>query len=189
MEKKDVPVFIEGENIFLLPQSSEHVNLYVKWINDPKVRKYSRNILPLRVDDTKTWFEPQEGRVRNFIVFEIWHKKDKKPIGNTMLTDIDWVNGWANVGMTIGEPDYWNKNIATETTELIIEYAFNELNLHKLHGGVIVDNIGSWTVAEKTGFILEGIHKDDLFVDGKYVDVKTYRLLKEEWKMKNKMTN
>ena len=181
MKEKDIPVFIEGETILLLPQSSEHVNLYIKWINDPKVRKYSRNIFPLRVEDTKRWFEPQEGRVHNIIVFEIWHKKDNKPIGTTLLTDIDWVNGWANVGMTIGEPDYWNKNIATEATELIIEYAFNELNLHKLHGGVIVDNIGSWIVAEKTGFTLEGIHKDDLFVDGKHVDVKTYRLLKEEW--------
>ena len=180
-EGKEVPVFIEGERICFLPHSSEHINLYIKWINDPKVRKYSRNVIPVRIDDAKKWFEPQEGRVRNFIVFEIWHKKDKKPVGNTFLTDIDWINGWANVGMTIGEPNYWNKNIATEATELIIEYAFNELNLNKLHGVVIVDNIGSWKVAEKTGFKFEGIHKDELFVDGKYVDVKTYGLLKDDW--------
>jgi RimJ/RimL family protein N-acetyltransferase len=181
MEEEDTPVFIEGEYINLLPQSSEHINIYVKWVNNPKVRKYSRNIIPVRVEDMKKWLEPEEGRIKDFIAFEIWHKKDNKLVGNTFVTDINWLNGWANVGMTIGEPDYWNKNIATEATKLIIEYAFNELNLHKLHGGVIVDNIGSWTVAEKTGFIFEGIRKDDLFVDGKHVNVKTYRLLKEEW--------
>jgi len=182
MEKQEIPLFIEGQNVYLIPQSSERVNLYIKWINDPKVRKYSRNILPITVDDAKGWFEPQEGRVRNFIVLEIWHKKDNKPVGHTFLTDIDWVNGWANVGMTIGEPDYWNKNIATEVTDLIIEYAFSELNLHKLHAGAIVANIGSWTVAEKRGFTFEGIRKDELFVDGEYVDVKTYYLLKDEWR-------
>jgi RimJ/RimL family protein N-acetyltransferase len=181
MEEQEIPVFIEGLNVYLIPQSSERVDLYVKWINNPKVRIYSRNILPIRIDDAKEWFKPQEGRVRNFIVFEIWHKNDNKPVGHTMLTDINWVNGWANVGMTIGEPDYWNKSIATEVTELICEYAFNELSLHKLQAGAAVQNVGSWTVAEKKGFIFEGIQKDEMFLDGKYVDVKIYRLLKEDW--------
>ncbi|NVM35622.1 MAG: GNAT family N-acetyltransferase [Candidatus Lokiarchaeota archaeon] len=181
MEQKEVPIFIDGENICFLPQSSDHIDLYVKWLNDPKVRKYSRNIIPVRVENAKRWFEPRERGMTNFLALEIWHKKDKKPIGNIFLTDIDWVNGWANVGLTIGEPDYWNKNIATEATELILEYAFTELNLHKLHGGVIFDNIGSWTVAEKTGFSLEGIQKHEFFVDGEFLDVKKYCILKEDW--------
>ena len=185
-ENEEVPIFIDGENISFLPQSSDHIDLYVKWINDPRVRKYSRNIVPVRVENVKKWFEPRERGMSNFLGFEIWHKKDKKTIGNVMLTDINWVNGWANVGLTIGEPDYWNKNIATEATELILEYAFNELNLHKLHGGVIVDNIGSWTVAEKTGFILEGIEKHVFFVDGEYLDVKKYRILKGDWLTRKK---
>ncbi|MFW9828847.1 MAG: GNAT family N-acetyltransferase [Candidatus Thorarchaeota archaeon] len=181
MEKQDIPIFIEGENVSLKPQSSDHINLYVKWLNDPKVRIYSRNFLPIGVDDAKKWFEPQEGRTKNFFVLEIWHKKDKKPIGNAFLTDVNWINGWANVGMTIGEPDYWNKNLATEATKLVIEYAFNELSLHKLHGGAIVQNVGSWTVAEKIGFTFEGIREDEFYVDGNYVDVKIYGLLREDW--------
>ncbi len=181
MEEKEVSIFIDGENICLLPQSSDHIDLYVKWLNDPKVRKYSRNFIPVRVENVKKWFEPRERGIPNFIGFEIWHKKEKKPIGQCGLGLINWVNGWANVGLTIGEPDYWNKNIATEATELILEYAFNELNLHKLHGGVIVDNIGSWNIAEKTGFILEGIQKHESFVDGEFRDLKKYRILKEDW--------
>ncbi|MFX1387670.1 MAG: GNAT family N-acetyltransferase [Promethearchaeota archaeon] len=180
-EGKEVPVFIEGESICFLPHNSEYINLYVKWINDPKVRKYAREIVPARVDDAKKWFEPSERGMPDFIGFVIWHKKDKKPIGTAELSLINWVNGWANVGILIGEPAYWGKNIATEATKMLVEYAFNELNLNKLQGGAAVENIGSWSVAEKIGFVIEGIQKHEMYVDGKYVDEKTYRLLKDDW--------
>ena len=180
-EGKEVPVFIEGERICFLPHSSEHINLYIKWINDPKVRKYARDIVPIRVEDAKRWFEPSERGISDYVGFEIWHKEDKKPIGFIGLGSIDWINGSANVGISIGEPAYWNKNIATEATKLLIDYAFNELNLNKLQAGVAIENIGSWSVAEKIGFVFEGIQKHEMYVDGKYVDEKTYRMLKEDW--------
>ena len=180
-EGKEVPVFIEGETIYFIPHNSEYINLYVKWFNDPKVRKYAREIVPIRVDDAKKWFEESERGTPNYIGFVIWHKKDMKPIGVIGLGLIDWVNGWANVGLSIGEPAYWNKNIATEATELLIEYAFNELNLNKVRGGAAVENVGSWSVAKKLGFKFEGIGKQEMYVDGKYLDEKRYCLLREDW--------
>ncbi|MFW9971180.1 MAG: GNAT family N-acetyltransferase [Candidatus Odinarchaeota archaeon] len=185
-EKKEIPVFIEGRNISLVPQNSDHINIYVKWSNDPKVRKLARWETPRTVEDVKNWFEPREGRNPMFIVFEIWHKKDKKPIGQVGLSWIDWINGWANAFAYIGEPEYWSQGITTEATQLLIEYAFNELNLNKLQGGAAVENVGSWSVAEKVGFKFEGIRKNEMYVGGKYLDVKTYRISKEDWiKSKN----
>ncbi|MHA2130715.1 MAG: GNAT family N-acetyltransferase, partial [Promethearchaeota archaeon] len=165
---------------------SNHADLYVKWKNDPIVRKYARNVIPQTLDEQKKRFERKPVRVPDHISFEIWHKIDKKPIGMIGLGHIDWVNGWANGYAQIGEKDYWNKNIATEATKLLIEYAFNELNLHKIHGGVAIENIGSWSVAEKLGFTLEGIERDEFYVDGKYIDNKTYCILKEDWERRNR---
>jgi ribosomal-protein-alanine N-acetyltransferase len=181
MENKEVPVFIEGKIISFTPQCSENVELYSKWMNNPKVRRYARWEMPRTVEDIKRWFEPREGRVQRFVGFEMWHNKDNKPIGQCGLAMIDWINGWANAWLYIGEPDYWNKNIATEATEMLVEYAFGELNLHKLQGGAAVENVGSWSVAEKIGFKYNGIVKDEMFVDGKYRSVKTYGILKEDW--------
>ncbi len=180
-EEKEVPVFIEGKEICFAVQDSDNIKLYAKWLNDPRVRRFARWETPRRIEDFKRWFEPTKGRVPNFVVFEIWHKKDKKLIGQCGLGWIDWINGWANVFLFIGEPEYWGKNIATEATELLVEYAFNELNLNKLQGGAAVDNIGSWSVAEKVGFKFEGIRKGEMYVNGKYVDGKIYHISKEDW--------
>ena len=193
MEKKDVLKenqdseafpFIKGKTIYLCPRTSKHVNLYIKWKNDPKVRIYSRNVIPRTIDEQKKRFETRGNKLPEHISFEIWHIKANRPIGVTGLNHIDWVNGWANANLLIGEPDYWGQNIATEATELLAEYAFNELNLNKLHGGAAVENIGSWTVAEKVGFVFEGIIKDEMYVNGKYVDGKSYHLLKDDWLQK-----
>jgi len=179
--EEEVPVFIDGKIICFIPINLDHIKFFAKWMNNPRARKYARNEAPLTVEELKKWFEPREGRIGRFIAFELWHKKDKKPIGQVGLAWIDWINGWANSFISIGEPEYWGQNIATEATELLIEYAFNELNLNKLHGRVCVENIGSWSVAEKMGFQFEGITKDDFYVDGKYLDAKNYCLLKEDW--------
>ncbi len=180
-EDKEVPVFIDGKIISLIPPNSEDINLYLKWLNHPKVRKFARWVIPVTSDDIKKWFEPQEGRIPRNIAFELWHKKDKRPIGEVGLSGIDWVNGWANIFLFIGEPEYWGKDIATEGARMIIEYAFNELNLNILQAGAAVENISSWSVAEKIGFKYRGLEKNDLFIDGKYIDGKLYRLSKEDW--------
>lgn len=182
--EKDSPEvfpFIKGKIIDLCPGNSKNAKLYIKWKNNPSVRKYSRNVFPRTLEEQKKRFERKDERFREHISLDIWHKKEKKLIGNVGLGHIDWVNGWANASAQIGEPEYWNKNIATEATELLIEYAFNELNLNKLHGGICVKNIGSWTVAGKTGFKFEGIRKHGMYIDGEYLDSKTYCLLKEDW--------
>ncbi|MCK4381627.1 MAG: GNAT family N-acetyltransferase [Candidatus Lokiarchaeota archaeon] len=181
---EDVPEvfpFIRGKTIDLCSRNSKYAKLYAKWKNNPKVRKYSRNVIPRSLEQEKKRFERRGERFKDTISLDIWHKKDKKPIGECGLGWINWVNGWANTFLSIGEPEYWNKNIATEATELLVEYAFNELNLNKLQGGAAVENIGSWRVAEKVGFKFEGIQKANMYVNGKYHDGKTYCILKEDW--------
>jgi len=184
LEEKEVFTFIEGNTVDFVPCNSDNIGLYAKWINNPKVRKYSRNELPLTIEEVrKRYFPPEEkeNSWRETIAFEVWHKKDEKIIGVTGLSHIKWITGWANAFLMIGEVSYWNQNIATDATKMLLKYGFDELNLHKISAGIAVDNEGSWRVAEKTGFIFEGIVKHDFYVDGRYLDGKKYYYLKEDW--------
>ena len=179
--------FIQGETVDLVAMNPDHIELYNRWVNDPRVRRYSRNPLPRSIEEQKKWlFREQEGQREN-VLFEVWHKKDKRPIGTGGLGRINWLYRNANIFLVIGEPDYWNQNLGSEASQLIIEYGFNELNLHKIYAGVFSPNKGSLRCAEKDGFIFEFVETEVCYVDGEYVDSHRFRLLKEEWlKRKNK---
>ena len=181
MASKNNFTFIQGEIIDLVPLNSEHINLYVKWENNPNVRIYARNIIPRTAEDMKKFFEPSKDKIKNEINFEIWHKKTNKPIGYGVVTEIDWYAQKAFLGLNIGEPEYWGQKIGEEATRLMVEYAFNELNMYKIYAGINSANIGSWRCAEKNGFTREAIFKKNSYVNGKYYDTFFYSLFKEDW--------
>lgn len=53
-------------------------------------------------------------------------------------------------------PNQWKKGYATEALERVIQFAFDDYNLHRIQAGCAVDNIGSICVLEKVGMIKEG---------------------------------
>jgi len=181
MENNDIHPFIKGINIDLSPQNSENVKLYTKWVNDPDVRQYGRNETPVTVEDQKKFIEPQDVRFKEKFYFDIWHRKDKKIIGFIGFEEIDYISRKGIIGFIVGEKDYWGQNICTEAVELITEYGFNELNLHKMVALTFSPNKGSQRVLEKNNYTLESVLKDDEYVDGLYVDTLIYRILKDDW--------
>lgn len=188
-EKKkedDIFPFIEGERIDLIAQSSKWVNLFCKWENDPRVRHLARHDMPTIPEDIKSWFEPpSEQGVREAIFFVIFHKEDKKPIGTIGFFWINWINRNAFISAIIGEPEYWGKGLVGEAAKLLIRYGFTELNFHKICAGVYNPNQRSLRAAEKLGFKEEVVGRDELFVDGEYVDMHQFAIFKNEWMDKN----
>ena len=186
-EEDEVFPFIEGENIDLVAGNSKWANLLCKWMNDPKVRHYARNAWPLSLEEINKWFEPPPDQgMRDFVVFTIYHKKDKKPIGSIGFNRINWLNRNANMFWSIGEVEYWGRGIITEAGKLLIKYGFTELNFHKIYAGVFSPNNRSLRVAEKLGFKEEAVLKEEVFVDGVYVDAHKLGLLKKDWIEQNK---
>nr|WP_293992217.1 GNAT family protein [uncultured Fusobacterium sp.] len=68
------------------------------------------------------------------------------------------------------DKDYINKGIMTSATNLIIDFAFNNLKLHRIEGNVMPKNKASLRVLEKCGFINEGISKYYLNINGIWED-------------------
>lgn len=62
------------------------------------------------------------------------------------------------------------KGYTTEAAKLIVDYGFNELDLHRIEAGVMPHNIGSIRVLEKAGFHKEGIAVKNVKINGKWED-------------------
>ncbi len=93
--------------------------------------------------------------------------------------DIDEQFGTAEVGYFFA-PDAWGNGYATAAVERVVDYAFEELRLHRVHARVFAFNEGSARVLEKVGFEREGVLREAAYMHGEYVDELRYGLLEPE---------
>lgn len=79
-------------------------------------------------------------------------------------------------------PKYWGKGYASEAARLMCKFAFDEMHAEVLEMCHIDDNIRSEHVVKSCGFTYEGtLKKYKVMYDKRIVDVKLYRLTKEEY--------
>jgi ribosomal-protein-alanine N-acetyltransferase len=108
-----------------------------------------------------------EGQV---YAFGIFLKATDKLIGDISLTQI--ARGPVQscyTGFTL-DKEYNAKGYTTEALQLVVDFAFRELKLHRIEAGAMPDNIASIRVLEKVGFKKEGIAKENVKINGKWTD-------------------
>jgi RimJ/RimL family protein N-acetyltransferase len=77
------------------------------------------------------WYDRQS-KTKDDAPFTIYEKETLRPIGNTGLHGVDFRNRSATFGILIGEPECQGKGYGTETTRLMLDYAFTALGLHNV---------------------------------------------------------
>lgn len=173
--------FIVGEKIYLRALEAEDVKNYYHWLNDPEVTKYtSHGIFPVTREEEEKWYS-EVAKSKNTIVLAIVDKKTDTHIGNCTIQNINWTNRHAEYAVIIGEKKFWRKGIGTEVAKLLIEHAFNRLNLNKVWLGVNTQNKGAVRSFEKAGFVREGILRQEIYRNGRYYDVVRMSILKQEY--------
>ena len=151
---------------------------YKFWFNRPEVvSKNSHGLFPYSPDtDIKETLQYDESR----IIWSILISSINKHIGNVSLQRIDLINRSAEIAIVIGEPEYYGKGVASFAVKEICEHGFKKLGLNRIWSGTAATNIGMQKVFERLGFKKEGVFKEAMFLDGKFIDVYEYGLLKEQ---------
>ena len=90
----------------------------------------------------------------------------------------------AELGYWVGK-EYWNQGYCTEAAKAMLEYGFQELNLHKIYAHRITRNPASGKVIEKIGMIQEGVLREHVIKYDKYEDIISYSVLKSELNSKS----
>ncbi|MCX6832479.1 MAG: GNAT family protein [candidate division Zixibacteria bacterium] len=130
----------------------------------------------------------QRRRKRQGYYFGIFSLSTKQFIGYVNLHGTGEQNRSAEVG-------YWvrtsqaGKGIATTATALIVLFGFKELKLHRIVLLAAFDNPASWRVAEKMGFVYDGVQRHEQHFQRGWVDLKCYSMLETEFRqLKPKIT-
>jgi len=163
--------FIEGERLYLRGTSlSDADDKYCRWMNDEQVTQYLESrFYPHSVDSIASYIS-QVNESSDSVLFAIVVKDENAHVGNIKIGSIDWIHRYADVGVMIGEKAYWGRGLATEAIQLVVDYAFNKLNLRRLEAGCYANNVASIRAFQKAGFIEEGRLRQRYFWKGDYVD-------------------
>jgi [ribosomal protein S5]-alanine N-acetyltransferase len=173
--------FLSGEKLHLRPlDESDLTEEYLGWLHDPEVTRY------LETGRFPTTPEALRGYLRRFatgddLAFAIVDNATDVHVGNVTLNHVSWVHRTADTGLMIGRREFWGRGFAFEAWSLLIEHAFERLNLRKIIAGVIADNVASFRVLQRLGFRQEGLLRAALFADGAYRDSLVLGMFREEF--------
>jgi len=180
-------VYARGRRLDLRPISMADAELFVRWLNDPDVSQYLGRELPLTLEEEKAWIGKQAGDPSNFVLVLV-HREERSPIGSAGLHGVSGPNRKAVFGIQIGEKEFWNQGLGLEATELMLEIAFERLNLNRVELDVYETNPRAIRVYERAGFRAEGVARQGRWIRGSYVDVRRMAVLAEEWRVRKSLT-
>jgi len=130
-----------------------------------------------------TWKQRQERRAFMFAIEAI---ADNKLIGGTGLFNIDWTSRSAMTGISIYNSEYWGKGYGQESMNLILGFAFQNLNLNRVELETFDFNKRAQRCYLKVGFKEVGRRRKARFIDNQYRDEIIMDILKDEWLTKTK---
>ncbi|MHA1112265.1 MAG: GNAT family N-acetyltransferase [Promethearchaeota archaeon] len=66
------------------------------------------------------------------------------------------------------DPDYWRKGYSYEAGQIVVDYGFNIMKLHRIEADIDPLNIASEKLLKKLGFQLEGVHREKFYWVGQF---------------------
>lgn len=177
---------LTGKRILLRALEREDLKVIHKWQNDEDVMRLARSEPDHMISMEALTAEIEKnirGEDQMTRRYGIEEKSSKKLIGWTSIRVNSWANRYtsADIGLAIGEKNYWRKGYGTETVSLLLKESFEQMNLHRVGWWTYAENKGSIALAKKMGFKEEGRLRENAFFDDQFHDTIVFGLTKEEY--------
>ena len=107
-------------------------------------------------------------------------QRDNLVMGTCTLAQLDEEHRRAELGFALGR-EHWGNGYMREALAALLDFAFGELQLHRLEADVDPRNAASIHLLERLGFKREGHLRERWWVNGEAQDALLYGLLQREW--------
>lgn len=115
------------------------------------------------------------------IVFAICLKNNKSCIGIAQLHGIGWQPRVATLKLSILSEDFYTIEILEDVIQTMLQFVYWEANLNRVSIQCVENNTTLQQAIEQCGFTNEGRLRQEIYRNGKYLDVIVYSILAREW--------
>ena len=169
---------LTGTAVTLRPPDDSDPARFVEWLSDMEVTRYLGSAMGRALFEEEEWFK-SAGESKDAVHWVI--EAGGRTIGSTGIFGIDWLNAHGQTGTLIGDKSAWHKGYGSEVMLIRTEYAFRELNLHKLTTSVFMENEPSKRGLRKVGYREIGVEREHFFRDGRWHDHWLAEVLRADW--------
>ncbi len=170
---------VRGEHVALTPLCANDLPVLFHWINDRSEVLWNAPYRPVSEAQHAEWFETIQRR-KDTAIFGIRLLDTQRLIGSCQLHSISEIHRSAELQIRLGESDGRGHGYGTEAVQILLDFAFKDLNLHRVCVHVLGTNERALRLYEKVGFHREGTLREAAHIDGRYVDVALLGILRDE---------
>lgn len=163
-------MLINDKSLGLFPFGGQESEQYRDWVNQEEFARLLGRSKPVTQGQHEAWYRSITQN-SNCEVFAVKTLQDGQYLGNVWLHNIHWVNRNAELRILLGAPEARGRGYGTSACQLLLKFAFEKLGLHKVYLYVSSVNPRAQRAFEKSGFQVEGLLKQEFFVDGQFIDI------------------
>jgi ribosomal-protein-serine acetyltransferase len=142
---------------------------WLPWVDRTNSAAEIRDYIASRLEQ----FEANEGPTA-----AIW--LDDRIVGAVGCHPIDWMNRSCALGYWL-DPGEQGKGIITRCVGSVLDYLFDEAELHRVTIQCGTGNRKSCAVPERLGFIREGVLREAQWVNDRWLDIDVWGMLSQDW--------
>jgi len=182
----------EGQEIRFGPIDHEKdPEIESKWTHDSDFMRMmdTAPARPMSAAIVRKQYEKLEKQIeekKNLFHFMIRAKTDDRLIGMATVNRVEWTNSNAFLRLGIGAAENRRKGYGTQALQMLLRFAFAELNLFRVSAMVPEYNEAALGLLKKFGFVQEVCRRKALERDGQRWDLYVFGLLSEEWQGQTK---
>jgi ribosomal-protein-alanine N-acetyltransferase len=171
---------LSTERLWLRNITKADADFFFQEFSNPLVNEFIFDAEPCKsIDDAAKWVEWYTNDVFDHNRWVLVSKQSGLRLGTCGFHMWDSNNNRTELGYEL-LPENWGKGYMNEAVTAALQFAFNEMKIHRVYATTYTGNTRSQKVLEKLSFQKEGLLEDYFLFHGKYYDQFLYSLLKRE---------
>ncbi len=154
----------------LVDRDRQHLREWLPWVDSMQTIEHYHNHI--------TYCKKAEEQQTDFAYVIIY---DGKMAGRIGIHYIHHHNRIASIGYWLAS-DLQGKGIISRACIAIVDHCFDVLGMNRIEIKAATGNKKSQAIPERLKFVKEGIIRQGEFLNGKFVDLYLYSILRQEWK-------